>query len=150
MLIVIFFKCNLPIELVLLNSETVFKAGIFFLTIRQHVEVSLSKILNASLLLMCSWHLACKPLQSVKGPVMSWRLFQVCTLPSPRDSWDWLQQKTPQPIKGIKRSQTMDEWTIRQSSTEQCWKLFNIYSMKSFQSLLSQGCLFSGYSGMFF
>ena len=33
-----------------------------------------------------------------------------CTLPSPRDSWDWLQQNPHDPIKGIKRLQTMDGW----------------------------------------
>ena len=33
-----------------------------------------------------------------------------CTLPSPRDSWDWLQQSPCDPIKGMKQLQTMDEW----------------------------------------
>ena len=33
------------------------------------------------------------------SPALSWRLVQGCTLPSPRDSWDWLNQKPCDPIK---------------------------------------------------
>ena len=46
----------------------------------------------------CSWCAPCIR-ELVTGP---W-----CTLPSPRDSWDWFQQNPWDPVKGIKWLQTM-------------------------------------------
>ena len=55
-----------------------------------HVKVSLSKILNPKLLLMCGWHLAWWPLPSVRA--LPWA-------GSPTDSRAWLQQKPQRPHK---------------------------------------------------
>ena len=48
----------------------------------QHVEVSLSKILNPTLLIS-------------EGPAMSWRLIQGVPCPALRHSWDWPKQQLP-------------------------------------------------------
>ena len=54
-----------------------------------HVEVSLSEILNPTLLIS-------------EGPAMSWRLIQGVPCPALRQGWDWLQQQHPvTPWKGI-------------------------------------------------
>ena len=67
-----------------------------------HVVVSLSKILNPKLLLMCSWHLAWR-LPSVR-PCNELVTCPGCTLPSPRDSWDRLQQIPPWPSRIMKHA----------------------------------------------
>ena len=64
-----------------------------------HVEVSLIKILDPKLLLMCGWHLAWWPLTSVRGHCDELATCAGSTLLSPRHSWDWPQQKPPRPHK---------------------------------------------------
>ena len=60
---------------------------------------------NPTLLLMRSWH---GGLCHQWGPCDELETCPGSTLPSPRDSWDWLQHKPLRPHQGIKQLQMMD------------------------------------------
>ena len=80
-----------------------------------HVEVSLSKILNPELLLMCSWHLAWRPLSSVRALRWAGDLSRVpCPCPEITGIGASKKKKKKRgPMrKGIKRLQTMDGWMV--------------------------------------
>ena len=99
-----------------------------------HVKVSLSKILDPRLLLMCSWHLAWRPLPSVRA--LRW----AGDSPSPRDSWDWLQQKPLWPHKrdkAVTHNGWMDYFFLRK------WPLEGELSVPPFRYLVEHQTLAS-------
>ena len=82
-----------------------------------HVEVSLSKILNPKLLLVCSWHIAWRPLPSVTA--LWWAGDSSMVYPALTQRSAIGSSNNPHdPIKGIKRLQTMDGWIF----WWRCWK----------------------------